>query len=118
MHGTRVLERGPEIQSPPGDGWTVPTGADFNGDGMADVIWSDPTTGRVAISLLRGTCLLEEGPVITGPGEGWFAGTAGDTNGDGMADVMWQSADGHRMSVWLMNGTHVVERGPELPGPP
>jgi hypothetical protein len=119
MQGTRVLERGPEIPSPPGDGWTVPSSADFNADGMSDVIWSDATTGRMAISLLRGTCLMEAGPVISGPaGDGWSVGTAGDTNGDGMADAMWQNADGHRMAVWLMNGTHVVEPGPVLLGPP
>ncbi len=118
MWGTRVLEAGPEIASPWGDGWAAITGADFNRDGMADVIWNDPVKNRMAVSLMRGTRIAEAGPAIPGPaGGGWTVGSAGDTDGDGCADAMWQNTTTHRLAIWTMSGTHVVVAGPDLPGP-
>jgi hypothetical protein len=119
MRGTEVLERGPAIPGPPGRGWVIPTTGDFDGDGLADVLWNDPVTNRMAIWLMAGTHLREPGPEIPGPaGEGWSVGSAADTNGDGLADTVWQNTLTDRFSVWLMAGTHVFEAGPEIPGPP
>jgi hypothetical protein len=130
MRGTSVLEPGPEIPGPadprwglhprsPRSDWVVVTGADFNGDGMVDVIWNDSETNRMAIWLMRGTSVLEPGAEIAGPpGAGWSIGSAGDTDGDGMADAVWQNIAAAQMAVWTMNGTHVVRPGPAIPGPP
>src|SRR5262249_54361926 len=91
---------------------------DFNGDGLADVLWSDPGAHRVAVYLMRGTHLLEPGPVIDGPrGTRWAPVTAEDFNHDGMADVPWFDAGSGRAELWLMRGTHVAEPGLPIPGP-
>jgi hypothetical protein len=119
MHGADVFTRGPEIDCPPGHGWDVPTGADFNHDGMTDVIWNDPDANLMAVWLMSDTHVLEFGPEIPGPlGTGWSIGSAGDTDGDGMADVLWENIAERRMAVWTMSGTHVLVPGPSLPGPP
>ncbi len=92
MRGTRLLERGPEIPAPPGDGWQPVATADFNGDGMTDLLWNNLQTGDITVWPVRGTRILEQGPVLPGPGgSDWVAAAAGDTNGDGMADVLWQN---------------------------
>jgi hypothetical protein len=118
MRSTEVLERGPEIPGPPGEGWIIPSTGDFDGDGLADVIWTNPDRGLMTVWLMRGTCLREPGREIPGPpGPGWSIGSAGDTNGDGMADAVWHNPDAGRFAVWLMAGTHVLEPGAEMPGP-
>jgi FG-GAP-like repeat len=118
MRGVDVLERGREIAGPPGTGWSISNAADFDRDGMADVLWNDTVGNRIAVWLMRGTCLADPGPVLPGPeGTDWVAASAGDTNGDGMADVTWQTLHPPRLAVWLMCGTGVLERGAEIPGP-
>ena len=119
MRGTQVLERGPEIPAPPGDGWVIPSTGDFDGDGLADILWDNPTTHRMTIWLMSGTCLREPGPEIPGPpGDGWSVGSAADTDGDGLADAVWQNTRTGSFAVWTMAGTHVLVPGPEIPGPP
>jgi hypothetical protein len=119
MAGTEPFERGPEIPGPPGDGWIDVPALDFNFDGMADLLWSNPQTNRMAVWLMRGTEPFERGAEIPGPpGDGWFAGFGADFDRDGMADVFWYNPTTSRMAVWLMNGTAVRARGPELPTPP
>jgi hypothetical protein len=120
MRGTRLLEAGPEIPGPPGDGWAATNTGEFNLDAMADVLWNNSTTNRVAVWLMRGTRLLEPGPEIPGPaGDGWISPTAGDVDGDGMSDIFWYNNHAPtRMALWLMRGTHLVAPGREMPGPP
>jgi hypothetical protein len=100
-------------------GWKIVTIADFNADGLGDVLWTHPSTGRIAVFLLRGTGLLEPGRAIPGPhGAAWApVGSGADFNFDGMADVTWFNAGSSRAAVWLMRGTHLAEPGPEIPGP-
>jgi hypothetical protein len=119
MRGTHLVEAGPEIPGPPGDGWSVVTNADFNGDGFQDVLLYNANTQHVCVYLMRGTHVVEPGPEIPGPpGDGWIATTAADTNLDGMADVVWHNPLTNRAAIWLMRGTHLLEPGPEIPGPP
>jgi hypothetical protein len=118
MRGTHLLSAGPEIPGPSGPGWAAITAADFNFDGMNDVIWSNPAKGSMAVWLMSGSHLLAAGPEIPGPiGPGWTVAYAGDFNFDGMADAIWQNTTTHRMAIWLMAGTHLLAPGPEIPGP-
>ncbi len=99
-------------------GFHIVTAADFNADGLQDALWNDPARNRMAVSLLRGTHLLELGPSIPGPrGTGWSAVTAADFNYDGYADVPWFSPDRRQLAIWLMRGTRVAEPGARIPGP-
>src|SRR5262249_14401658 len=119
LRGTDFVERGPEMPGPAGEGWTALGAGDYNLDGMADVLWGNATTNRMAIWLMRGTCVLEQGPEIPGPaGEGWvLTGYDGDANGDGMADVMWLNPTTRLVSVWLMRGTQVLAAGAQTSSP-
>ena len=62
MAGMRVLEKGPEIPGPSGPGWEPVGAPDMNGDGLADVVWCNPETNRMAVWLMAGTRVRERGP--------------------------------------------------------
>ncbi|MEO5729439.1 MAG: VCBS repeat-containing protein [Byssovorax sp.] len=119
MSGTHLLLPGPVIPGPLGAGWVPASTADFNVDGMSDVIWRNPGNGSMAVWLMDGTQLLLPGPEIPGPlGAGWIVAVGGDVNFDGMADGFWYNNQTNRMAVWLMSGTQLLLPGPEVPGPP
>ena len=91
-----------DLPDQPGSQWTVVTLADFNADGMQDVLWFDTTTGRIAVWLMHGTGVLEAGAPIAAPaGDGWIALNAADFNFDGMADVLWGNATTNCMACLL-----------------
>ncbi|WP_433934452.1 FG-GAP repeat domain-containing protein [Sorangium cellulosum] len=120
MDGGRLLAPGPVIAGPVGDGWVAASAADFNHDGMADVLWNNPELNLMAIWLMEGSRLLAPGPLIPGPiGDGWVAvQNLFDLNRDNMADVVWNNPDQNLMAVWLMEGTRLLAPGPFIPGPP
>ncbi|WP_441292557.1 FG-GAP repeat domain-containing protein [Sorangium sp. KYC3313] len=118
MNGSQLLAPGPVIPGPIGDGWIASSTADFNADGMADVLWNNAGRNLMAVWLMNGTQLLAPGPNIPGPnGDGWVTITAFDFNVDGMADVLWHNAGQNLMAVWLMDGGQLLAPGPNIPGP-
>jgi hypothetical protein len=122
MAGTRVLARGPEIPGPSDERWQAVTideeAADFNLDGMADVLWHAPGTNLVSAWLMRGTGVLERGAEIEGPrAEGWDLGTIGDFDGDGMSGILWHNARESSAIAWTVVGTGVSERGEPFEAP-
>jgi FG-GAP-like repeat len=123
MSGTAVRARGTEIPGPSGDHWhAVPTqeeAADFNLDGMADVLWLNPRTNLVSMWLMRGTEVLEKGSEIEGLEDraGWDLGTVGDFDGDGLSGLLWANARSSSALVWAVAGTQVTQRGAPFAAP-
>lgn len=119
MAGTQVLDRGPLYPSPPGKDWAVAYDADFDLDGMADVLWSNGDRGTAEVWLMQGDHVKERGPEIPGPpGRGWTANAAADADGDGLADIFWCHT-GHPglMSISTMVGDRLAVPGAVIPGP-
>jgi FG-GAP-like repeat len=81
---------------------------DFNGDGMADILWRD-TTGDVAIWLMNGATVSTFGGLGNVPTT-YSIALVGDYNGDGMSDLLWRDTSGNT-SIWFMNGTMVASTG-------
>lgn len=117
MRGTHVLERSPVIPGPPGTGWTIPTLGDFNGDGLNDVLWYNPSANRFAVWLMNGTHVLAKGPELAGMGNTWTIAGGGDFNFDNLSDVPWFNPTTNQIAIWLMDGTQVLARGPLIAGP-
>jgi hypothetical protein len=82
--------------------WTIVGQRDFNGDGKADLLWSN-TNGDTAIWLMNGTQVIAT-PDLGVVGNGWSIVGTGDFNGDGYGDIVWRNLNGDT-SIWLMTGT-------------
>jgi FG-GAP-like repeat len=85
---------------------SAPARGDFNGDGKADILWQNSSTGQRVIWLMNGTALqstVSLGTVATS----WSITGSGDFNGDGKADILWQNNSTGQRLIWIMNGiTH------------
>src|SRR5204862_142467 len=79
--------------------------ADFNGDGRADILWRNSSTGENHVCLMNGTTITGGGSVRTEPDQNWKVAGGGDFNGDGTADILWRYSPTGENYVYLMNGT-------------
>ena len=86
--------------------WRVAAVVDFNGDGHADLLWQDQTSGLAQIWYMGGpqgnTFLSAVNLTLSNP---WrMVGTA-DFNGDGHPDILWQDPVSGMTQVWYMGGS-------------
>ena len=78
---------------------------DFNGDGLSDVLWRDPS-GNVGLWLMNGTSILQSYVLGSTPSN-WSIVGQRDFNGDGNADVLWRDNLGN-VAIWLMSGSTIT----------
>jgi len=85
-----------------------PTGArsDFNGDGKADILWRNASTGQVIMWLMNGSSIIGQGLIYQDTN--WTPIATGDFNGDGKADILWRNASTGQVIMWLMNGSSMI----------
>jgi hypothetical protein len=77
---------------------------DLNGDGKADIVWRDTSTGDVAGWLGNGLALGPTGVIAAGVPAEWVIKGVGDLSGDGKADLVWRNTSTGDVGGWLMNG--------------
>lgn len=118
MQGTQPFERSAEIPGPPDDGWYPAFATDLDRDGMGDVLWHNPDSGRMAVWLMAGTEVRERGPELPVPsGPDWILATAGDFNKDLVPDLVWYNTRTYSVILSLIAGTQLLEQSREIPSP-
>ncbi|MDH3792283.1 MAG: FG-GAP-like repeat-containing protein, partial [Rhodospirillales bacterium] len=75
---------------------------DFDGDGNADLLWRNVSTGNTVIWLMEGTAKLAAQPIGVVPPV-WQVVATGDFNGDGKADILWRHTGNGSTLVWQMD---------------
>jgi uncharacterized protein (DUF1800 family) len=77
--------------------------SDFDGDGKADVLWRNETTGHHRVWLMNGTVLAAEQGIGREIDRYWEVQAAADFTGDGKADILWRHALSGENRLWVMN---------------
>ncbi len=85
----------------------LPAAADFNGDGMPDILWQNTTTGQIGIYIMNGTNFASWVNLGTVPTD-WKAVAAGDFSGSGSSDILFENTSTGQCGFYIMNGTTVT----------
>ena len=85
--------------------WKFATTGDFNGDGMADVVWTDPSN-NVYLWTSNGGGFTSS--FVARNAAGWSIVGSGDVDGDGNDDLLVYNPSPSRLGWWLMHGSTVL----------
>jgi uncharacterized repeat protein (TIGR01451 family) len=88
-------------------GWHVVAAADFNSDGVPDLVWQNDTTREVLVDYYGGTGgSVNIGSAVLDPGVlGWSVKAAADFDGNGTPDLVWQNDTTRQVTVHYYGGT-------------
>src|SRR5438270_7701458 len=89
----------------PIDNATLVSIADFNGDGLPDLLWRG-ADGSIALTL-QASGTAQQSRVLLNGGSGWTTLRVADLDGDGRGDILLAHTDGS-IAAWLMNGTAIA----------
>ena len=90
-----------------GSGWHVAAVADFDGNGIRDLVWVNDTTKVVYVDYYggpAGTDLIGFNVLYSYSTAGWHIVGAGDFNGDGVPDLVWQNDTTGQVNVNYFGG--------------
>jgi hypothetical protein len=77
------------------------TAKDFNGDGNADLVWENTTTGARAIwMLVKGVYAYAMNLPTAAPN--WHIAGVGDLLGNGQSDLVWEDMATGRHAIWIL----------------
>lgn len=83
--------------------------ADFNNDGVTDILWRHYPTGVNGAWLLNGTNYAGSLSLPRVANRNWRMQGAGDFDGDGKEDdILWRNYESGNNAVWLMEGQNKV----------
>ena len=88
----------------------APAPTDVNGDGWADLLWRNPSTGANRVWYLNGTTVASQGSLPPAADPAWQLIATADLNADGHPDAIWRNTTTGANVVWYLNGTTILSQ--------
>ena len=107
MNGTQILAGEGYVRTVADPNWTVAGIGDFDGDGKADILWRNTSTGQNYIYFMDGTTIKSEGLIRTVADQSWRVAGIGDFDGDGKDDILWRNGTTGENYVYPMDGLSI-----------
>jgi hypothetical protein len=108
MNGLAILGNEGYVRGVPDQDWQIRGIGDFNGDGKADFVWRNSTTGETYVFLMDGTAIIGEGYLRTVADPNWACCGVGDFNGDGKDDIGWRNEATGDHYIYMMDGLNIL----------
>ena len=120
MGGTSgtVIEESPIITTATPN-WRVVATADFNNDGVPDILLQNQVTNQISVWYMGGTdgLTITTSPIVGQPLSGWEVVGAADFNHDGNADLLLQNTSSNALSIWYLGPNFTVLSAPIVATP-
>ena len=84
---------------------------DLNGDGNADILWRNISSGTNALWTMNGTSIIQSTNINQVANQAWEIVGRGDFDGDGKSDILWRQKDTGENYIYLMDGANISQRG-------
>jgi hypothetical protein len=108
MNGTQILASEGYLRTVADPNWTVAGIGDFDGDGKADILWRNTSTGQNYIYFMDGTTIKPtEGFIRTVADQSWKVAGIGDFDGDGKDDILWRNTVTGENYLYPMDGLSI-----------
>jgi len=92
--------------------WKIAFAPDLNGDGKADIVWWNSSTGQVYAMVMSGTAVTQQGLVYTEPNTAWRIAAAGDFAGTGAANqLLWRNSSTGMLYLMTINAANLTQTG-------
>lgn len=88
---------------------------DFNGDGLADLVYRGPKDGsnKLQMGAATASASFKTLPVVDPT---WAVAGIGDFNGDGRSDILWRKASTGQNSIWRSGDASTKQAVTSVPG--
>src|SRR5205809_723236 len=111
MNGLSIASAGSVRSVDPRAGWEGQGSGDFDGDGKADILWRNSSTGENYLYVMNGLTIASEGYLRTVVDQAWQVKGVGDFDGDGKADILWRNTVTGEDYAYFMNGSVIASEG-------
>jgi Lamin Tail Domain/FG-GAP-like repeat/FG-GAP repeat len=111
LNGTTILADEGHLRTVADLTWTMAGIGDFDGDGRADILWRNTSSGQNYIYFMNGTAIAAEGFLRSVADQSWKVAGVGDFDGDGKDDILWRNGATGENYVYLMSGLQIVGEG-------
>ena len=109
MNGTTILGSEGYLRTVADLNWTVAGIGDFDGDGKADILWRNTSTGQNYIYFMDSiTIKPTEGFIRTVADQSWQVAGIGDFDGDGKDDILWRNGTTGENYIYPMDGLAIM----------
>jgi len=108
MDGTSIKATEGFVRTVADPAWEVKGVGDLDGDGKADIVWRNSSSGENYVYPMDGTAIKPtEGYLRTVAGTSWQIVAVGDYDGDGKSDLLWRNAATGENYLYPMDGTAI-----------